>query len=128
MALTLSTAAKNARLDALVDRIDLGTGTATGILEIRTSGGTTLLGTLTFANPAFPSASSGTVSANTITQDSSADATGTAALFIVKDRDGTEVFRGTITATGGGGDMELNTTSIVSGGPIQVSSFTLTEP
>lgn len=128
MALTLTTAAKNARLDAFTALINAGSGTATGILEIWTSGTTTLLGTLTFSNPAFPAASSGSATASAITQDSSADATGTAAIFLVKNRSGTEVFRGTITATGGGGDLQLNTVSIVSGGPIQVTSFVLSEP
>ena len=36
--------------------------------------------------------------------------------------------QGTITATGGGGDMTLITTSITSGQPITITGFTLTAP
>jgi hypothetical protein len=34
---------------------------------------------------------------------------------------------GDVTATGGGGDLELVTTSVVTGQPVQVTSFVFTE-
>ena len=40
----------------------------------------------------------------------------------------TAVIDGNITGTGGGGDMELDDTSIVSGGVISVTSWTITMP
>jgi hypothetical protein len=58
---------------------------------------------------------------STITQDASADATGTATWFRVLDGSGSFVMDGAITVTGGGGDMTLNTTSITIGGPISVT-------
>lgn len=50
-----------------------------------------------------------------------AGATGTAAFFRIVDKDGDCVMQGTITATGGGGDMELVTTSIVSGQTVNLT-------
>lgn len=138
MAIKLTNATKNAAADAVVDRIDAGSGA--GTIEIRSGSqptnaddadAGTLLATLTFTDPAFGAAgavTAGLATASTITGDSSADATGTAGYFAVKDSSGTKVFTGTITATGGGGDMTLVTTSIVSGQPVQITSFTYTQP
>lgn len=90
-------------------------------------GAQTLLGTLTMNATAFSAASGGVLTANAITQDSGADATNTASFFRLFKSDGTTVVMdGTITATGGGGDMTLNTVSIVSGGPISCTGFAIT--
>ena len=91
-------------------------------------GSQTLLGTLTFSDPC------GTVSGNTltmsaITQDSAADATGTATwarISSVNSSVKTTVMDIDITATGGGGTMQMNTTNIIVGGPILISSFVMT--
>jgi len=131
----LSTAARNAAADAVVDLVDAGAGA--GVIEIRTGAAPssandadtgTLLATLTFSDPAFGAASSGQATASSITQDSSADATGTAGHFRVKDSNGNTVFQGSITTTGGGGVMQLVTTSITAGQPVQITSFTYTQP
>jgi hypothetical protein len=87
----------------------------------------TLLGTLTFADPC------GTIAANTltmdpITQDSSADASGTAAWVRCTDSTGAAVVDLDVTATGFGGTCQLNTTNVVILGPILVSSFVITVP
>jgi hypothetical protein len=66
-----------------------------------------------------------------ITQDSSADATGTAAFFrIFSTNDGSTPLNAVIDGDCGtsGSDLNLNTLSIVSGGPIQITSFTITAP
>ena len=135
MATKISTAARNAACDAIVDLIDVG---GTGIIEIRTgsqpasandAASGTLLGTLTFSATAFGAASSGVATAASITDDSSADATGTAGWFRVKDGAGATIFDGDITTTAvGTGDMTLNNTSITAGGTISVTSFTFTIP
>jgi len=93
----------------------------------------TLLGTLTFGATAFLAATDdgtdASAVANAITDDSSADATGTAGHFRCLDSGGTNCIGiGTITATGGGGDMEMNNVSITSGGVISCNSFTLKAP
>lgn len=81
-----------------------------------------LLGTLTFSTEC------GTVSAKSltmasITQDSSADATGTATWARIADSDGATVMDIDCSVTGGTGALQLNTTNIVQNGPILVTSF-----
>lgn len=126
MALTRSTAARNAASDAVVDRIDLGTGIANGQLILMTSGDVEVA-TLDFANPAFGNAGAsvaGRADANTITGDASATG-GEIALFKAVDRDGVEVYRGTVsTILAGTGDLQLTSTTIVATEPVDVSSLT----
>lgn len=56
-----------------------------------------------------------------------ASAAGNAASFRVKDTTGTTChIQGTVTATGGGGDMTLNNINIASGQTVTVDTFTLT--
>ncbi|MFZ4411413.1 MAG: hypothetical protein ACOYOH_29015 [Paracraurococcus sp.] len=59
-------------------------------------------------------------------QDSAADAAGTAGHWRIKGTGPTTDFQGTITATGGGGDVTLDNTSIAVGQQITISAFTLT--
>ena len=88
----------------------------------------TLLAELTCGTPFAPAPSSGVVTANAITQDSSANNTGTATWFRLVDSAGTTtVIDGDVTATGGGGDLQLVTTSVVATQPVQVTSFVITE-
>lgn len=131
MALSFSTALRNARLDAITTAI----GNA-GLLRIYSGvppasigaalSGNTLLAELTCGSGFAAAASGGVLTANAITQDSSADATGTASFFRIYKSDGTTaVFQGT--AATSGADLNLNTTSIVAGGPVAVTSLQLTE-
>jgi len=133
MAVKLTNAAASAAADAVVDLLDLGPAAA--VLEIRTGSqpatadtadSGTLLATLTFTDPAFGSAANGVATAAPITQDSSADATGTAGYFVLKTSTGTKVLTGTVGTSGA--DLNLVTTSIVVAQPVQVSSFTYTQP
>lgn len=88
----------------------------------------TLLAELTCGTPFAPGASSGVLTANAITQDSSANNSGTATWFRLLDSAGTTtVTDGDVTATGGGGDLQLVTTTVVAGQPVQVTSFVITE-
>lgn len=84
----------------------------------------TKLGTLTFSDPCG-SVTSGVLTMSAITQDSSADATGTATWARIKDSTGAAVADIDVTSTGGGGVLQLNTVNIVIGGPILISSFVL---
>jgi hypothetical protein len=66
-----------------------------------------------------------TATANAITDDSSADATGTAAWFRVVKSDGTSIlFDGSVGTSGA--DLNLATVSIVAGADVAVTSFTIT--
>lgn len=137
MATRIAQASAKAACDAVVDLLDVG---GAGHIEIRTGSQPattdtaatgTLLGTLTLSNPAFGNATTASPSvatASAITSDTTADATGTAGWFRAYSGGGTAVIDGSITATGGGGDMTLDSTSIVAGGTIAVSSWTVSHP
>ena len=126
MALTLSTAARNAACDAVVDLIDGGSGDATGDIQIGTSGMGTILVTNNFSNPAFGAAAAGVATAAAIS-DGTAGNTGTAAEASIRDRDNTDVITGLTVGTGSE-DVVLNTTSITSGDTVAYSSGTITMP
>jgi hypothetical protein len=81
----------------------------------------TLLGTATLSDPAG-SVSGRVLTFDAITSDSAADATGTCTWARLLDNSGDAIADFTVTATGGGGDIQMNTVSIVAGGPIAVSS------
>lgn len=123
----ISTAVRNVCADGVVDAYDGGTpGDASGDLQVRTSGGTTLLAELTLANPAAGAASSGTATLNAITDDSSADNTGTAALARLRDRANATVHEGTVSTSGE--FYNLNTTSITTGDRVACTAMTITAP
>lgn len=93
----------------------------------------TLLAELTYGATAYAaSTDDGTDSsavANAITQDSSADATGTSQFFRQYQTDGTTVVgQGSVTGLAGGGDMEITSTTITIGGVVVASSDTHKQP
>lgn len=126
---------KNSVLTPLKDAIDAGSGAGTIKIYNGTQPTTaadavttqTLLGTLTFSDPCGTVAT-GALTMSAITQDSSADATGTATWARIADSAGNTVMDVNVSVTGGGGALQLNTTSIVSGGPILISSFVISVP
>ena len=128
-------AVKNSALDTIKAAMDAGAGAATIKIYTGTQPTTaadaittqTLLGTLTFSDPCGTSAS-GTLTMSAITQDSAADATGTATWARIADSTGATVCDVDVTATGGGGTLQFNTTSFVINGPILISAFTITVP
>jgi hypothetical protein len=132
MSVQLSVAVRNARLDA----IETIVGTAP-ILEIRsgappadcaTADSGTLLASMTLPSDWAAAASSGSKAKSGTWSDASANATGTAGHWRLKDSGGTTCHaQGTVTATGGGGDMTLDNVSIASAQPVTVNTFTLTD-
>jgi hypothetical protein len=127
MSLTHITTVRNSLADLVVDLIDIGSTDATGDLQIATSTAfTTILATLQFANPAFGAAAAGVATANAIAPDTNAANTGTATSFRIRDRNNAEILRGTVTATGGGGDIQLSSVSISGGDTISLTSLTYT--
>jgi len=124
MSVTLTTGARDGANDGIVDLIDVGSGTAQ--LEIWTTGFGTLLAELPLSNPAFTASSGGVSTANTITDDSDANDSGTAAVFRIDDRDGTEVLRGSVGTSGE--DINFNTVLFVAGDTISITSLTANMP
>jgi hypothetical protein len=124
MTLTHSTAIRSVLADALVDAVDGGSGDANGDLVFMTSGDVEVA-TLAFANPAFGAASSGVATANAIADDTNATG-GTVELFKIQNLANTEVVRGSVTATSGGGDIELSSVVVGVGDTVSISSLTYT--
>jgi len=131
MALQYSVAVRNAQLDALETAIG-----ASAVLKIRTGAppancatadSGTVLATLSLPSDWMAAASSGSKALSGTWQDASADAAGTAAHFRLYASDGITCHaQGTVTATGGGGDLTLDNVSIASGQSVTITSFTIT--
>jgi hypothetical protein len=135
MATRLSTAARNAATNAVVDLLDAGSGA--GVVEIRSGSQPataqdaatgTLLATVTLSDPAFGSSSTGTASLAGVPLSGAGVANGTAGWARFKDSDGNVVMDGSVTATGGGGQIELATTTISTGLTVQITSLTYSTP
>jgi len=132
MTLQLSTSVRNAMLDA----IETTVGTS-AILRIRTGSvpatcatadAGTILAALSLPSDYLAAASGGSKAKSGTWEDTSADATGTAAHWRLYDSGGTTCHaQGTVTATGGGGDMTVDSTSFTSGQSFTVTAFTLTQ-
>jgi hypothetical protein len=136
VATRLSTAARNAVADALAALVDAGP--AAGTIQIRSGAQPatandpatgTLLATITVADPSFAAAVAGVATLDTTPVLSTTGvAAGTAGWFRVLDSTGATVMDGAITATAGGGELELNTTTISIGLTVQISAGTMTTP
>lgn len=125
MAITISdTTLRNTIVDSVISRLAAGTTNATARLIFRTAANATL-STNNFSAPPAGSASSGSVTFSSIANATIA-ANGTVANFIATNRDNTTIFTGTVTVTGGGGDIVFNTVSWASGDTATMSSLTLT--
>lgn len=132
MAIQLSVAVRNARLDAI--EATIGTD---AVLKIRTGAAPadcatgdsgTVLATLTLPSDWMAAAAAGAKALADTWEDTSADADGTAAHFRLYASDGTTChLQGTVTATGGGGDMEVDNTVFATGQAFSITMFTLTD-
>ena len=129
MAYQFSVAARNAALDSIETAIG-----ASPVLEIRsgaapadcaTADSGTLLASMTLPVDWLAAAVNGSKALSGLWQEASADATGTAGHFRIKAATTCHI-QGSITITGGGGDMTLNNTSIATGQQITVTAFTIT--
>lgn len=127
--LKLANAAVNAEADALSDALDNGylriyDGSQPATADTAISG-QVLLAELRLGNPFSGAAVAGVLTANAITKDSSADASGTAAWFRLFKADGTTpVMDGSVGAAGC--DLNLNSVAISSGAEVSVSSYSFT--
>jgi hypothetical protein len=132
MTVQLSVAARNARLDSIETTI----GTSP-IMTIRsgaqpatcaTANSGTVLATLTLPSDWMAAASSGSKALSGTWQDTSADNAGTAAHFRIHDSTGTTCgMQGSVTATGGGGDMTVDNATFAALQAFTVTAFTLTD-
>jgi hypothetical protein len=125
--LTYSTPFRNAILDGAPTIDTMFDG---GTLTLRTGAGGgatnaatgTVLATFAITATTWAAASGGTRVLTATLSDPSADATGVAEHFRLAGT--TYVIEGSVTAIGGGGDMELVTTSIVATQPVDLTAVT----
>lgn len=124
MTIVYSAAIKNTFAAAILAAIDAGSGA--GRIQLRA--GTTVIGNVPFADPA------GTVSGGILTLDvdpvpeANAIAAGTIDNCQVQDSTGAIVFSGTVTVTGGGGDVTMGNTTVAINDPLRLNSLVYTAP
>jgi len=123
MALAHTTAIRDGLANYVADAHDVGSTNTEGRLLMYTAAFALLLATLKFAATAFGAASGGICTAAAITPESNCVA-GTAAVFKTTDKDNTEIVRGTVTATGGGGDIELSSVGFAAGDKVEITLLT----
>lgn len=129
MSFQFSTAARNAALDAIETAIG-----ASPTLEIRTGAppatcatadSGTVLATMALPSDFLAAASGGSKVLAGTWQDAAADAAGTAGHFRIK-QGATCHIQGTVTISGGGGDLTLDNNVLASGQQVTITSFTVT--
>lgn len=129
----LTNTAASSACNAIVDMLDTG---GAGTLKIYNGtiptdadtavGAQTLLATLTFNATAFGAASNGTATANAITSDTSADASGTATWSRWANGGATTVLDCTVGTSGE--DINFNTNVFVSGATVSITALTVAVP
>jgi len=131
MAIQLSVAVRTARVTAIETTI--GTAPLLRIYsgsppaDCATAASGTLLAEATLPSD-WATESNGVLTKSGTWSDSAANATGTAGYYRIYDSGGTNCgIQGTVTATGGGGDMTVDNTSFATNQVFTVTSFTLTD-
>lgn len=120
MSVTHPDAVRNSITDLVVGKIDLGSGTAEGLLVFNTSGDVEVA-TLTFANPAFSASAAGIASANAIADEPSATG-GTTTKFQMVDRDAVVIVEGSVGTSGQ--DINLSSNIIAATDVVALTSLT----
>jgi hypothetical protein len=130
VAVRIADTVRNSRVDLIRSTIDAGaTG---GLLRIYagskpTKGGTPaglLLAEIVLADPCGTS-TGGVLTITTPQTDNSANNSGTASFFYLTDSTGAFVCDGDVAVSGS--DLNVTTTTIVAGQPVEITSLTITE-
>lgn len=130
MALSYVDTLRNARLDGITAAIG-----ASGKIRIYSGsvpadadtalGAQVVLAELALSATFAAAAAAGVLTANAISNDASADASGTASFFRVLTSGNAAVVQGTVGTSGA--DLNLNTVSIVAAATVSITSFVITE-
>lgn len=133
MAVQYSTAVRNAMGDAwetamgAAIKVQIRTGSPPANCAAASTG--SLLCEFTLASDWSAAASSGVKTLSNTPISATASAAGTAAHYRFFDNAGTTCHeQGTITATGGGGDMEIDSTTVTNGQTLRITGYTKTWP
>ena len=125
MQINLSDAARNAMVDEVTSLIDGERGN--GRIELLASSGI-VLASLECSKPCAAPPVNGTVTFNTIAEDPSAKASGTAVKARIVDAAGGIVFECDVSDSKGDAVIRLNSNRIVAGGPVRIREFVLVMP
>lgn len=138
MSVTHPTAVRNGLANYVVDLIDAGTDQTNGILTIKQTTPAVLdLVSINFANRAgaggpgaFGDAVNGVAGANSLPIEGQVSNTGTAQNFTIYDCNNprTEVCSGSISDTGGAGDIKLSSVNLTSGDYVRLTALTYEAP
>ncbi len=125
MPVTHITAVRNGLADYITSQLDAAGADANADLVFMTSGDVVVATCSLSAPPSFGSSAIGVIIANAIADDTNAVG-GTVALFKLQDRSNSEVLRGNVTATSGGGDIELSSVAVGAGDTVSMTSLDYT--
>lgn len=136
MTLRISTSVRDAMVNAARLLVDAGSAagkirvyTGAQPASVATAASGTLLVDIPFADPSFGASAIGSAAADvTPVLTALAVASGTAGWFRILDSDNNALIDGSVTATGGGGDLTMSTTTVTSGLSVSVTALMLTEP
>lgn len=123
MTISHSVAARDSQADNIGSLVDAGSADASGDMQLKENA--LLICELVLPLPAFGSSSGGTIILNGAPISNAAvDSTVGPGVnvFEVRDRDNGIVYQGTVTSTGGGGDLEMDNTSVNSGQTVTLQS------
>lgn len=136
MGLRLAAALRNAMADQVTALMDADAGA--GTIKVYTGaqptnpdtaiGAVTLLATFTLGVTSFGAASVGVITLSGTPINTTGLAAGAAAWFRAADNSGDPVIDGTVSATGGGGTLELNTTTVSIGLALSITGGSITMP
>jgi len=130
VAIQTSDAVANAQLDAFetaigtAPTVEMRSGSKPANCAAADSG--TVLATMTLPSDWMAAGASRSKAKTGTWEDPSADAAGTLGHFRIK-QGATCHAQGSITATGGGGDMTVDNTSVASGQIVRITGFTLSD-
>ena len=121
MSIVLSTTVRNSAVNANVALLNAGR------IFFLTAGNAVVAQAAFGPGATFAAASSGQSVLSGVLVDSFTDA-GTITKFEIRDTSDNVLLSGTVTQTGGGGDIELVTTTFIAGGRLEVSNVVYTQP
>lgn len=123
----ITSAARSAACDAIVDLLDVGTGTEAELVIANASSVTDLV-TIGLGATAFGAAATGVATVTTTPATGTATTTGTAARFRLVDQSNTTVAQGNVGTTGTNFTMSISNTSIANNDQVQLTAMTVTVP
>lgn len=117
---------QHALLQVIAALIDNGDGA--GRIELLSADGR-VLSVMRFSEPSAPEhPQQSTLTFGPISEDPSARASGRAVLGRILDGDGSQILECDVSDLNGDAVIKLSTNEIVAGGPVRISSFTLSYP